>query len=123
MTLLGLRKRHHSGITMETAHEEVSTLLRAEFYLRDPDMRRWKSEELIREATSAGLLLRSRELQEAGFDVADYLAIPSFDYGPLVPLAGPLVCGLAQPTGAGRQWLWPLEGQGPVRNRRAADGA
>lgn len=91
VTLAGLRTRHHSGITMETAHGEVSTFLRAEFYLRDPDMRRWKAEELIRGATSAGLLMHSREMQEAGFDVADYLANPSFDYGPLVHLAGPLV--------------------------------
>jgi hypothetical protein len=91
VTLVGLRKRHHSGITMETAHEEVGTLLRAEFYHRDPDMRRWKAEELIREATSTGLLMHSREMQEAGFDVAHYLANPSFDYGQLVPLAGPLV--------------------------------
>ena len=78
------------GVTLRWFEDWLSSYLRENFSIEDEELLNWKIESLIDQARAAGLLVSSTETP-VGYGVVDAEHNPSYDFGPMVNIAGRLV--------------------------------
>ena len=81
-------ERQYRGTTINAIMDWAGPVLRKHYGLQDDELIPWRSECLVRAALEAGLLVRSTETPRAASN-ADFN--PSYNMGPMVDIAGPLV--------------------------------